>query len=387
MSRGCVASRETLRHLISPKTECPALFSLSKTSRHRFHSTATPQLQSSASTEDSSTRGLESSSKINDVHVPFRGTIARAKRPQQYSSPDSKWKRASSPGHSKPRIKPREERVPRFDGKSAASQSDRLRSENRIHSSSRDAVRGPRHLTSTASTDYRSNDYRGATAFSDGVAMNKSFDVSRTRRRRDPKPGIHSHEKTPRESSRINHIQTSNRRSKSETLSLPEAPRESWQIQKTALIEKFGSSGWAPRKRLSPDALEGIRLLHSQSPDKYTTPMLADHFQVSPEAIRRILKSKWRPNEEEEAKRRERWDKRGESIWSQMVEIGIKPPKKWRDMGVGKAKTRSDGTNVVGQKPTIRETLLAAMKPWDSDATTKGSRVSSSPVPLSERIV
>ena len=112
--------------------------------------------------------------------------------------------------------------------------------------------------------------------------------------------------------------------------------REPWQVQKQALSEKFGSTGWAPRKRLSPDALEGIRALHTQYPETYTTPLLAQQFQVSPEAIRRILKGKWRPTEEEEGDRLRRWDKRGEEIWSQLVEIGIKPPKKWRHMGVGR---------------------------------------------------
>ena len=112
--------------------------------------------------------------------------------------------------------------------------------------------------------------------------------------------------------------------------------REDWQIQKEALKQKFGSDGWNPRKRLSPDALEGIRSLHAQYPDTYTTPVLAEYFKVSSEAIRRILRSKWKPNEDEEEDRRRRWDKRGESIWSSMVELGIKPPKKWREMGVGK---------------------------------------------------
>ena len=116
--------------------------------------------------------------------------------------------------------------------------------------------------------------------------------------------------------------------------------REPWQTQKKALSEKFGPTGWLPRKRLSPDTLEGIRALHSHYPDKFTTPILADQFKVSPEAIRRILKSKWRPKDEEEERRRRRWEKRGESIWSQMVEMGIKPPKKWRDMGVGKSRER-----------------------------------------------
>ncbi|KAL8953885.1 MAG: hypothetical protein Q9222_000259 [Ikaeria aurantiellina] len=111
----------------------------------------------------------------------------------------------------------------------------------------------------------------------------------------------------------------------------PTTKRETWQIQKSALSSKFGSAGWAPRKRLSPDALEGIRALHAEFPAKYSTAVLANQFEVSAEAIRRILKSKWRPNDDETSKRRQRWDKRGERIWSQMVALGVKPPKKWRD--------------------------------------------------------
>lgn len=114
------------------------------------------------------------------------------------------------------------------------------------------------------------------------------------------------------------------------------AKREDWQIQKEALASKFGSTGWAPRKRLSPDALEGIRALHTQYPEKYTTSVLADKFEVSAEAIRRILKSKWRPHDEDVISRRQRWDRRGERIWSKMVALGVKPPKKWREMGVGR---------------------------------------------------
>ncbi|KAL8738138.1 MAG: hypothetical protein Q9181_001044 [Wetmoreana brouardii] len=108
--------------------------------------------------------------------------------------------------------------------------------------------------------------------------------------------------------------------------------RETWQVQKDALAIKFGATGWSPRKRLSPDALEGIRALHAQFPEKYPTPVLANQFEMSAEAIRRILKSKWRPSEGEATRRRQRWDKRGERIWSQMVALGVKPPKKWREI-------------------------------------------------------
>lgn len=157
--------------------------------------------------------------------------------------------------------------------------------------------------------------------------------------------------------------------------------REVWQTQKSALAQKFGTQGWAPRKRLSPDALDGIRALNTQYPEKYTTPVLADQFKISPEAVRRILKSRWRPSEEEEVDRRQRWDKRGETIWGQMVEIGIKPPKKWREMGVG---THNGGSTMM-KRQKGREFATHLDKPQRSkfgdvdsggseyDAFTKGS--------------
>ena len=111
---------------------------------------------------------------------------------------------------------------------------------------------------------------------------------------------------------------------------------EPWGIQKQALEKKFADQGWKPRKRLSPDALEGIRALHRQRPDTFTTPVLAEHFKVSPENIRRILKSKWRPSEEEDEDRRRRWEKRGEVIWTEIAARGVKPPKPWRQKGIGR---------------------------------------------------
>ncbi|MCJ1413303.1 Required for respiratory growth protein 9 mitochondrial [Ptychographa xylographoides] len=131
----------------------------------------------------------------------------------------------------------------------------------------------------------------------------------------------------------------------------PIVPQEPWGVQKSALEEKFGDQGWAPRKRLSPDALDGIRALNAQYPQDYTTAVLADQFKVSPEAIRRILKSKWKPNEEEDVSRRKRWQKRGEHIWGQMVELGVKPPKKWREMGIGR---RSESSSSRPDRQTTR---------------------------------
>ncbi|SPQ27276.1 5b5d540c-439b-4d71-866b-8314cb4ede48 [Thermothielavioides terrestris] len=104
-------------------------------------------------------------------------------------------------------------------------------------------------------------------------------------------------------------------------------------IQKEALKKKF-PEGWNPRKKLSPDALVGIRMLHKQFPEEYTTEVLAQKFEVSPEAIRRILKSKWNPDPDEEMDRQRRWFNRGKRVWTHWAALGKKPPRKWRAVGI-----------------------------------------------------
>ena len=138
-------------------------------------------------------------------------------------------------------------------------------------------------------------------------------------------------------------------------------PRLPWQSQKAALQEKF-SEGWAPRKRLSPDALAGIRAINAQFPDQYTVPVLAAKFEVSPEAIRRILKSNWRPDEEEEEDRKRRWYKRGQQVWTRYAELGLKPPRKWRDEGIGK-REKGWKSKDKEERDKERETLSTTWNP------------------------
>lgn len=155
------------------------------------------------------------------------------------------------------------------------------------------------------------------------------------RNRADP-PKSKRNLKEPREqpykTKQIN-VRTRDREPGQESDNRPQKKKESWQIQKEALSEKF-PEGWAPRKRLSPDALEGIKALHAQFPKEYTTPVLAAKFKISPEVIRRILRAKWVPTTEEEEDRQDRWFQRGKNIWSQMAELGKKPPKRWRAEGI-----------------------------------------------------
>lgn len=119
------------------------------------------------------------------------------------------------------------------------------------------------------------------------------------------------------------------------TLAEDKPVRENWQVQKSANLAKFGDTTWQPRKRLSPDTLEGIRALHHSNPAIYSTETLSSQFQVSAENIRRILKSKWRPNDEEREEREKRWERRGVRKWTEMAELGERPPRRWREMGVG----------------------------------------------------
>lgn len=202
----------------------------------------------------------------------------------------------------------------------------------------------------------------------EGAAGRPSVRVAETQPERTKRP---SSVKPTSQITRKKHSKPSNSR-----------PREPWQIQKDALQRKFGEAHWQPRKRLSPDALDGIRAVHAQYPDTYTTPVLANHFKVSPEAIRRILKSKWRPSEEEAEERRDRWNKRGEKIWSQMVELGVKPPKKWREMGIERRpKSAHEGTPKA-PRPSRDRPKKSLSREEEADWSTAAGDT-----PLAERIL
>ncbi|TKX20481.1 hypothetical protein C1H76_7291 [Elsinoe australis] len=165
--------------------------------------------------------------------------------------------------------------------------------------------------------------------------------------------------------------------------------REPWQIQKKALKEKFGDQGWTPRKRISPDAIAGLRSLHASDPATYSTDKLADYFQISPEAVRRILKSKWQPNEDEAVERRARWERRGEKKWSEMVEQGIRPPKKWRDMGVGRVPKGETPSWRKGARPKGGERWIEHRSPEDlfARAAVHSAQSQTQRVPISDRIL
>ncbi|KAK2875415.1 hypothetical protein FQN49_001613 [Arthroderma sp. PD_2] len=150
--------------------------------------------------------------------------------------------------------------------------------------------------------------------------------------------------------------------------SKPKKPQPAWGVQKKALKAKF-EEGWKPRKKVSPDTMESIRKLHDMDSIKFSTKNLAEQFKISPEAIRRILKSRWQATEAEEADRRERWEKRKTRIREQMLELGLmhtdRPPKK--DLGPKEGLPQHRGRQVFSQrkKPDMKEGFSRGSSPWE----------------------
>lgn len=78
-----------------------------------------------------------------------------------------------------------------------------------------------------------------------------------------------------------------------------------WYSHKKAMKKEF-PAGWAPPKRISREAIDLLRLLQRSNPTTYTTPILAERFKISPESVRRILKSQFELSDDEKARREDR---------------------------------------------------------------------------------
>ncbi|OMJ09287.1 Required for respiratory growth protein 9, mitochondrial [Smittium culicis] len=84
--------------------------------------------------------------------------------------------------------------------------------------------------------------------------------------------------------------------------------KNGWIKRKSELNQKLGKQPWNPQKKLARASLEKIRLLNKEYPNIYTINKLSQDFKVSFEAIRRILKSKFVPDQkralEQESRRK-----------------------------------------------------------------------------------
>ncbi|KAJ1727066.1 Required for respiratory growth protein 9 mitochondrial [Coemansia biformis] len=78
---------------------------------------------------------------------------------------------------------------------------------------------------------------------------------------------------------------------------------EGWQRRKIEMKLKLGEAGWEPEKKIAASSMEKIRLLNAEFPEQWTMERLSEQFKISQEAVRRILKSKFRPSTEQAEKR------------------------------------------------------------------------------------
>ncbi|KAM0747395.1 hypothetical protein T439DRAFT_383513 [Meredithblackwellia eburnea MCA 4105] len=85
-----------------------------------------------------------------------------------------------------------------------------------------------------------------------------------------------------------------------------------WALHRRSIKKQF-PDGWDPPRKLSREAMNFVRALHQHSPQQFTVPALAERFRISPEAVTRILKSKFVMSEEENERREKRRRERKEA--------------------------------------------------------------------------
>lgn len=113
-----------------------------------------------------------------------------------------------------------------------------------------------------------------------------------------------------------------------ETIKPPVA--ETWGEHRAAIKAKYPER-WNPTKKVSREAMDAIRQLHKQDAETYPSWVLAQRFMISPEAVKRILKSNFRMSEgkveekvmKERKRRIERMKTMREEEMHQMVRAGI----------------------------------------------------------------
>jgi hypothetical protein len=114
------------------------------------------------------------------------------------------------------------------------------------------------------------------------------------------------------------HVESEPVKKERSSKSLPRKPTPSqYKTHRERIKEQF-PEGWSPPRKISRQAMDGMRVMQAQNPEIFTTSVLAEQFKISPEAVRRILKSKWEPSREQRARllqreareRRERIERR-----------------------------------------------------------------------------
>ena len=138
----------------------------------------------------------------------------------------------------------------------------------------------------------------------------------------EPTLSLEEHERPP-----IHHISKKAMRSPT-----PAAARLHRERMKNSFPE-----GWSPPHKLSRQAMDGLRVLHMHDPETFSTPLLAERFRVSPEAIRRILRSKWEPSPEQRARLLRR-ELREKQAWIEAKRVAER--EEYKALGDGRTKRK-----------------------------------------------
>jgi hypothetical protein len=70
--------------------------------------------------------------------------------------------------------------------------------------------------------------------------------------------------------------------------------------------------------------MESLRALNKLNPAVFTTPVLAQRYRISPEAVRRILRCRWEPTRE----RRIKLAQRDKSLWYEFKREALEKERK-----------------------------------------------------------
>ncbi|KAF3284932.1 Required for respiratory growth protein 9 mitochondrial [Orbilia oligospora] len=123
-----------------------------------------------------------------------------------------------------------------------------------------------------------------------------------------------------------------------------------WKIHMDSVKSKLKGEKWNPFGRLSPAAVATLKQLKQENPGM-TVEEYAPIFKISPDALRRILKSKWMPTPEQETDRNERWKRRGKAVWQEWEEKGLvqkKKEKEKQEVGLGMLTKREEENKKKG---------------------------------------
>lgn len=130
-----------------------------------------------------------------------------------------------------------------------------------------------------------------------------------------------------------------------------------WEKREESLRKRYGL--WNPTHKISRQQMMDIRELKKAAPHLKTV-QIADHFNVNPESIRRILKSKWVPNDKELAEIEIRTEKRKQSS---LERKNLRAPViDESHFGSSNVSVRSTGSssNIQGKKPWHKQKKYGA---------------------------